>query len=188
MTMNNTVSTPKPLVKTYAPASGKFGALPNPSEINEAIVRKYRCQECVGVGLSEDIDIGDCQRCNGKGYLEMREVVSRSVETNEVDYLKEFDELFCSLDGHDVWIKPNGNAAKPSEVKDFLSSSIERARREERLKSEKLWDLLDSIDTLPDMLHPSDVKGHEKCWKMMVNIAEKRHKILKSDGYKLEDL
>ena len=51
--------------------------------------------------------------------------------------------------------------------------------------AEKLWDLLDSIDSLPDMIHPNDEAGHEKCWKMMVMRAEKRHKLLETDGYKL---
>lgn len=51
----------------------------------------------------------------------------------------------------------------------------------------KLWDILDSIDTLPDMIHPSNAEGHEKCWKMMVKRAEKRHDILMSDGYLLSE-
>ena len=51
--------------------------------------------------------------------------------------------------------------------------------------AKELWDLLDSIDTLPDILHPNSKEGHEKCWKMMVKRAEKRHKLLKSDGFNL---
>ena len=51
--------------------------------------------------------------------------------------------------------------------------------------AEKLWGILDDIDTLPDMIHPNTLEGHEKCWKMMVKRAEKRHKLLKTDGYKL---
>ncbi len=47
----------------------------------------------------------------------------------------------------------------------------------------ELWGLLDSIDTLPDMLHPTTEEGHEKTWRMMVKRAEKRHKLLKTDGY-----
>ena len=50
----------------------------------------------------------------------------------------------------------------------------------------ELWGLLDSIDTLPDMLHPNNEKMHEKCWKMMVKRAEKRHNLLKSNGYTLK--
>ena len=51
--------------------------------------------------------------------------------------------------------------------------------------AEALWGLLDSIDNLPDMIHPSNTEGHKKTWKMMVKRAEKRHKLLKSDGHKL---
>ena len=60
-------------------------------------------------------------------------------------------------------------------------------KKEEQHKqiAEELWALLDSIDTLPDMIHPSNEEGHEKCWKMMVKRAEKRHDLLKSDGYNL---
>ncbi|MHC4398001.1 MAG: hypothetical protein ACYS1A_20350 [Planctomycetota bacterium] len=48
-----------------------------------------------------------------------------------------------------------------------------------------LWELLDSIDTLPDMLKPGTEVAHDKCWRMMVGRAEKRHKYLVSDGYTL---
>lgn len=51
--------------------------------------------------------------------------------------------------------------------------------------AEELWNILDSIDSLPDMIHPNTKDGHEKCWKMMVTRAEMRHQLLKSDGYKL---
>jgi hypothetical protein len=50
----------------------------------------------------------------------------------------------------------------------------------------ELWRLLDSIDSLPDMIHPSTLEGHKKTWVMMVNRAEKRHTLLKSDGYTLK--
>jgi len=52
--------------------------------------------------------------------------------------------------------------------------------------AEKLWKLLDSIDTLPDMIHPNTEALHEKTWRMMVKRAEKRHKLLKTDGYILK--
>ncbi len=51
--------------------------------------------------------------------------------------------------------------------------------------AEDLWKLLDSIDSLPDMIHPQTKEGHEKCWRMMVKRAEKRHTLLKTDGYTL---
>ena len=49
--------------------------------------------------------------------------------------------------------------------------------------AEELWKLLDNIDSIPDMIHPNTELGHKKCWQMMVNTAEKRHKFLKTDGY-----
>ena len=64
-------------------------------------------------------------------------------------------------------------------------TKLEGALREERKRSEDLWGILDSIDTLPDMIHPNTKDGHEKCWKMMVKRAGKRHDILITDGYKL---
>lgn len=48
-----------------------------------------------------------------------------------------------------------------------------------------LWKILDDIDTLPDMLHPSEYKMADKCWRMMIKRAEKRHQYLLSDGYTL---
>ena len=48
-----------------------------------------------------------------------------------------------------------------------------------------LWKILDDIDTLPDMLHPSEYEMADKCWRMMVKRAEKRHQYLLSDGYTL---
>jgi hypothetical protein len=60
--------------------------------------------------------------------------------------------------------------------------------KEERIykkMAEELWAILDDIDSLHDMIHPKTSEGHEKCWKMMVKRAEKRHKILETDGYKL---
>ncbi len=48
-----------------------------------------------------------------------------------------------------------------------------------------LWEILDDIDTLPDMLHPSEDAMADKCWRMMVKRAGKRHQYLFSDGYKL---
>ena len=66
----------------------------------------------------------------------------------------------------------------------------ERQKREEvveaeRERSTKLWDILDNIDTIPDMMHPNTPEAHEKCWRYMVEATHKRHDILKTDGYNL---
>ncbi len=50
---------------------------------------------------------------------------------------------------------------------------------------QELWNLLDTIDTLLDACHPSTAEEWEEVARHMVAIAEKRHLLLKSDGYKL---
>tara|TARA_R110000851_G_scaffold300144_1_gene456256 strand:+ start:168 stop:503 length:336 start_codon:yes stop_codon:yes gene_type:complete len=69
------------------------------------------------------------------------------------------------------------------EANTLHTQKVEEAVREEREKTESLWDILDDIDSLPDMIHPNTAEGHEKCWKMMVKWTERRHEVLKSDGY-----
>ena len=51
--------------------------------------------------------------------------------------------------------------------------------------AEGLWDLLDSIDTLPDMLHPTSGEDYKKLHSMVMKRAVRRHDFLKSDGFKL---
>ncbi len=48
-----------------------------------------------------------------------------------------------------------------------------------------LWGILDDIDTLSDMLKPSDEKGYRKFYAMALKRAEKRHALLHSDGYEV---
>lgn len=49
----------------------------------------------------------------------------------------------------------------------------------------ELWDLLDSIDTFSDMIKPTDEKGYKMFYEETLKEAEKRHRILRTDGYKL---
>lgn len=73
-------------------------------------------------------------------------------------------------------------------IESILSSAERKASEraaEERERSKRLWDILDEIDTLPDMLHPYDSESHEKTWRIMVERASKRHEILTTDGYEL---
>ena len=51
--------------------------------------------------------------------------------------------------------------------------------------AEKLWGLLDDIDTLPDMIHPTSLKGYISFYKASLVRTELRHEILVSDGYNL---
>ena len=91
----------------------------------------------------------------------------------------------------------NGREALPDELVVNLSQAEEilgrLAKAEAAVVGEnlykqvakKLWGLLDSIDTLPDMLHPNTFEAHKKTWLMMVKKAEERHELLKTDGYNL---
>lgn len=49
-------------------------------------------------------------------------------------------------------------------------------------RARDLWQILDDIDTLSDMLKETPVSKFEK---MALKRAAKRHSILESDGYKL---
>jgi len=86
----------------------------------------------------------------------------------------------------------NKHTAIPPQWKDWLRTTLEEKDKEceervrkERKMSVQLWDILDSIDSLPDMIHPNTPEGYEKCWRMMVKRAEERHKVLSTDGYTL---
>lgn len=54
-----------------------------------------------------------------------------------------------------------------------------------REMAEKLWCLLDDIDTASDMFKPQDEKSAMAFYKYVMKKQEERHKYLKSDGYKL---
>ena len=54
-----------------------------------------------------------------------------------------------------------------------------------REMAEKLWDLLDDIDTASDMFKPSDEKSAMAFYRYAMSKQAERHKYLKSDGYKL---
>ena len=57
----------------------------------------------------------------------------------------------------------------------------------ETLKSaaDKLWTLLDDIDTACDMFKPSDEEGYRKFYEYTMRRVMERHAILASDGYNL---
>jgi len=54
--------------------------------------------------------------------------------------------------------------------------------------AEKLWSLLDDIDTASDMFKPCErngIKSYENFYSYSLKKANKRFELLKSDGYKL---
>ena len=55
-----------------------------------------------------------------------------------------------------------------------------------RTEVERLWDILDSIDTLPDMIHPETLEGYKNYYKGFEHRHKKRHENTTSlDGYVL---
>lgn len=50
---------------------------------------------------------------------------------------------------------------------------------------EKLWSLLDDIDTASDMFKPSDLSGYKRFYDYAMKKAADRGKQLESDGYHL---
>ena len=56
---------------------------------------------------------------------------------------------------------------------------------EDRERAEKLWDMLDDIDTLGDRLRPSFKENYKEYFNKVQEILRKRHEILMSDGQKL---
>ena len=48
-----------------------------------------------------------------------------------------------------------------------------------------LWNILDEIDTLGDIIKPNDLRSYKAYYKRVNEIVAKRFNYLKSDGYKL---
>ena len=55
----------------------------------------------------------------------------------------------------------------------------------EREIAEKLWDLLDNIDTASDRFKPSDGSAYRWFYNYAMKQVEQRHSLMKSDGYTL---
>ena len=51
--------------------------------------------------------------------------------------------------------------------------------------AEKLWGLLDDIDTLTDIIKPTSLQGYARFYQAALVRAERRHLVLVSDGYSL---
>jgi len=54
-------------------------------------------------------------------------------------------------------------------------------------REEKLWGLLDDIDTLSDVIKPSTLEGYEAYYARTQQKASERHDVLYSDGYRLHE-
>lgn len=62
---------------------------------------------------------------------------------------------------------------------------LKMGKTKDRLVAEKLWDMLDNIDTLSDMIKPNDSEGYIKYYESVNKIHTKRVELLNSDGYDL---
>jgi hypothetical protein len=51
--------------------------------------------------------------------------------------------------------------------------------------AEKLWGLLDDIDTLTDIIKPTTLEGYARFYQAALVRCNRRHLILVSDGYSL---
>jgi hypothetical protein len=51
--------------------------------------------------------------------------------------------------------------------------------------AERLWQILDNIDALSDMIKPTSLKGYAAFYQGVMNRVGERFKILISDGYNL---
>ena len=52
--------------------------------------------------------------------------------------------------------------------------------------AERLWQILDNIDTLSDMIKPTGLKGYAAFYKGVMTRVRERFNILVSDGYTLQ--
>jgi len=68
-------------------------------------------------------------------------------------------------------------------LREYISTllSKERGEREAFYKA-----LLDSIDSLPDMIHPTTLEDYKKLWRMVVIRINKSKSLIKSKGIKLD--
>ena len=82
-----------------------------------------------------------------------------------------------------------------AEFIELQQASIEELQKElnkqqsepiiDRKQAEFLWDLLDYIDTLGDIVKPRDLDSWERYYSLANKKLRKRFEIFKSDGYKL---
>lgn len=80
-------------------------------------------------------------------------------------------------------VKYDGETTRESYQHEF--PYIEKDVKAYKEAAEKLWKLVDEIDTVSDVIKPSDEKGYIDFYVTVMNFVEQRHKFLQSDGYLL---
>ena len=69
------------------------------------------------------------------------------------------------------------------------TEAVQIASIDRRYSAEgRLWGMLDDIDTLSDAIKPTNLKEYKEFFRAAIDFANKRHLILKSDGYNLFDV
>ena len=79
------------------------------------------------------------------------------------------------------------NIQGESQTPTLFGTSLADCNDIEKLRAiaEKLWSILDDIDTASDMFKPSDEDGYRRFYEYTMKKAEDRGKQLESDGYHL---
>ena len=80
--------------------------------------------------------------------------------------------------------KPTEDRIKALEEKVDKLTQTSQTSPYERI-AEELWDLLDGIDTLSDIIKPSNLKGYKQFYRLAMEKVSKRHVFLRSNGYDL---
>jgi hypothetical protein len=132
------------------------------------------------------IRVGTSTQLSPKDYEHLRRRVSEcfSLLWEKVPTQLEKDEVLrLAQDVRDAAEQDDAEQRAP-ERDIALTDALERGAIRGQT-AERLWDLLDSIDTLSDQLKPDHFPGYRKFYEMALDITKKRHEYLKSDGNKL---
>ena len=70
---------------------------------------------------------------------------------------------------------------------DLFGSPLAEVKDADQLRemADKLWSLLDDIDTASDQIKPANETGYRRFYEYAMKKAEARHAIITSDGYDL---
>lgn len=67
----------------------------------------------------------------------------------------------------------------------YIAEVLHRWKGTAPATEQKLWQLLDDIDSQSDAIKPRDLEGYRRFYLRALDIAHGRHMLLKSDGYSL---
>jgi hypothetical protein len=79
----------------------------------------------------------------------------------------------------------NGDSARLRDMHKAVTVEAGKKSTSRGATAEALWQLLDDIDTASDQIKPEDIISHRLFYRRVLDIASRRHLLLKSDGYTL---